>query len=75
MKSLYNLDEDETQGAIAINLLPLVSQSEPGRVADEMSNSRKRYFDTYLAVILQLKELYFLLMQYTVPNPGCLSAW
>uniref|UniRef100_A0A8V1AG99 Fanconi anemia complementation group D2 n=1 Tax=Gallus gallus TaxID=9031 RepID=A0A8V1AG99_CHICK len=42
VKSLYNLDEDETQGAIAINLLPLVSQSEPGRVADEMSNSRKR---------------------------------
>uniref|UniRef100_A0A8C9FAQ0 FA complementation group D2 n=1 Tax=Pavo cristatus TaxID=9049 RepID=A0A8C9FAQ0_PAVCR len=32
VKSLYNLDEDETQGAIAINLLPLVSQSEPGRV-------------------------------------------
>uniref|UniRef100_A0A8C9FAT9 FA complementation group D2 n=1 Tax=Pavo cristatus TaxID=9049 RepID=A0A8C9FAT9_PAVCR len=42
VKSLYNLDEDETQGAIAINLLPLVSQSEPGRVADEMSSPRKR---------------------------------
>uniref|UniRef100_A0A8B9BRA3 FA complementation group D2 n=1 Tax=Anser brachyrhynchus TaxID=132585 RepID=A0A8B9BRA3_9AVES len=28
VKSLYNLDEDESQGAIAINLLPLVSQSE-----------------------------------------------
>uniref|UniRef100_G1MUH9 FA complementation group D2 n=1 Tax=Meleagris gallopavo TaxID=9103 RepID=G1MUH9_MELGA len=42
VKSLYNLDEDETQGAIAINLLPLVSQSEPGRVTDEMSNPRKR---------------------------------
>uniref|UniRef100_A0A669QNT4 FA complementation group D2 n=1 Tax=Phasianus colchicus TaxID=9054 RepID=A0A669QNT4_PHACC len=36
VKSLYNLDEDETQGAIAINLLPLVSQSELGRVTDEM---------------------------------------
>uniref|UniRef100_A0A8C4XTV2 FA complementation group D2 n=1 Tax=Falco tinnunculus TaxID=100819 RepID=A0A8C4XTV2_FALTI len=32
VKSLYNLDEDESQGAIAINLLPLVSQSELGRV-------------------------------------------
>uniref|UniRef100_A0A8C3LGF0 FA complementation group D2 n=1 Tax=Chrysolophus pictus TaxID=9089 RepID=A0A8C3LGF0_CHRPC len=42
VKSLYNLDEDETQGAIAINLLPLVSQSEPSRVTDEMSNPRKR---------------------------------
>uniref|UniRef100_A0A8C2TGI3 FA complementation group D2 n=1 Tax=Coturnix japonica TaxID=93934 RepID=A0A8C2TGI3_COTJA len=42
VKSLYNLDEDETQGAIAINLLPLVSQSEPGRVADETSSQRKR---------------------------------
>ncbi|NXS77400.1 FACD2 protein, partial [Erpornis zantholeuca] len=28
VKSLYNLDEDQSQGAIAINLLPLVSQSE-----------------------------------------------
>ncbi|OXB78636.1 UNVERIFIED_CONTAM: hypothetical protein H355_002601 [Colinus virginianus] len=42
VKSLYNLDEDESQGAIAINLLPLVSQSETGRVADEMSNPRRR---------------------------------
>lgn len=75
VKSLYNLDEDETQGAIAINLLPLVSQSEPGRVTDEMSNPRKRYFDIYLAVILQLREIYSHLMQYTVPRPGCLSAW
>lgn len=74
VKSLYNLDEDETQGAIAINLLPLVSQSEPGRVTDEMSNPRKRYFDIYLAVILQLREIYSHLMQYTVPRPGCLSA-
>uniref|UniRef100_A0A8C3M7H6 Uncharacterized protein n=1 Tax=Geospiza parvula TaxID=87175 RepID=A0A8C3M7H6_GEOPR len=28
VKSLYNLDEDQSQDAIAINLLPLVSQSE-----------------------------------------------
>lgn len=46
VKSLYNLDEDESQGAIAINLLPLVAQSELGRVADGMSNQSKRYFDT-----------------------------
>ncbi|KAK2534352.1 Fancd2 [Columba guinea] len=46
VKSLYNLDEDESQGAIAINLLPLVAQSELGRVADGMSDQSKRYFDT-----------------------------
>lgn len=46
VKSLYNLDEDESQGAIAINLLPLVSQSELGRVTDGMNNQSKRYFDT-----------------------------
>uniref|UniRef100_A0A8C8AHR3 FA complementation group D2 n=1 Tax=Otus sunia TaxID=257818 RepID=A0A8C8AHR3_9STRI len=34
VKSLFNLDEDESQGAIAINLLPLVSQSELGRVTE-----------------------------------------
>ncbi|KAK0686779.1 FACD2 protein, partial [Pygoscelis papua] len=42
VKSLYNLDEDESQGAIAINLLPLVSQSELGRVTDGMGNQSKR---------------------------------
>ncbi|NXW55420.1 FACD2 protein, partial [Eurystomus gularis] len=42
VKSLYNLDEEESQGAIAINLLPLVSQSELGRVTDGMSNQSKR---------------------------------
>ncbi|NXF45452.1 FACD2 protein, partial [Oceanites oceanicus] len=42
VKSLYNLDEDESQGAIAINLLPLVSQSELGRVTDGTSNQSKR---------------------------------
>ncbi|KFZ57605.1 Fanconi anemia group D2 protein, partial [Podiceps cristatus] len=42
VKSLYNLDEDESQGAIAINLLPLVSQSELGRVADGRTNQSKR---------------------------------
>ncbi|NXR01746.1 FACD2 protein, partial [Sagittarius serpentarius] len=42
VKSLYNLDEDESQGAIAINLLPLVSQSELSRVTDGMSNQSKR---------------------------------
>ncbi|NWY07634.1 FACD2 protein, partial [Nothoprocta ornata] len=42
LKSLYNLDEDESQGAIAINLLPLVAQSELGRVNDGVSNPSKR---------------------------------
>ncbi|NXE27343.1 FACD2 protein, partial [Ardeotis kori] len=42
VKSLYNLDEDESQGAIAINLLPLVSQSELGRVTDGTSSQSKR---------------------------------
>ncbi|KFV05743.1 Fanconi anemia group D2 protein, partial [Pterocles gutturalis] len=42
VKALYNLDEDESQGAIAINLLPLVSQSELGRATEGMSNQNKR---------------------------------
>ncbi|NWI51741.1 FACD2 protein, partial [Calyptomena viridis] len=42
VKSLYNLDEDQSQGAIAINLLPLVSQSELGRVTSGVSNQSKR---------------------------------
>uniref|UniRef100_A0A8C4V1X9 FA complementation group D2 n=1 Tax=Falco tinnunculus TaxID=100819 RepID=A0A8C4V1X9_FALTI len=42
VKSLYNLDEDESQGAIAINLLPLVSQSELGRVTGGKSSQSKR---------------------------------
>ncbi|KFQ43168.1 Fanconi anemia group D2 protein, partial [Nestor notabilis] len=42
VKSLYNLDEDETQGAIAINLLPLVSQSDLARVTGGMSSQSKR---------------------------------
>ncbi|NWR01050.1 FACD2 protein, partial [Paradoxornis webbianus] len=42
VKSLYNLDEDQSQGAIAINLLPLVSQSELGRVTAGASNQSKR---------------------------------
>uniref|UniRef100_A0A8C0E8P2 FA complementation group D2 n=1 Tax=Bubo bubo TaxID=30461 RepID=A0A8C0E8P2_BUBBB len=42
VKSLFNLDEDESQGAIAINLLPLVSQSELGRVTEGASNQSKR---------------------------------
>lgn len=59
MKPLYNLDEDESQGAIAINLLPLVSQSELGRVTDGTSNPSKRYCGACLCIILHLKELYF----------------
>lgn len=43
VKSLYNLDEDQSQEAIAINLLPLVSQSELGRVTAGASNQSKRY--------------------------------
>ncbi|NWR79930.1 FACD2 protein, partial [Centropus unirufus] len=42
VKSLYNLDEDESQEAIAINLLPLVSQSELGSVTNGTSNQSKR---------------------------------
>ncbi|NWV25194.1 FACD2 protein, partial [Origma solitaria] len=42
VKSLYNLDEDESEGAIAINLLPLVSQSELGRLTAGASNHSKR---------------------------------
>ncbi|NXQ35071.1 FACD2 protein, partial [Alaudala cheleensis] len=42
VKSLYNLDEDQSQEAIAINLLPLVSQSELGKVTDGASNQSKR---------------------------------
>lgn len=48
VKSLYNLDEEESQGAIAINLLPLVSQSEHHGASAEMSNESKRYFHTSL---------------------------
>lgn len=48
VKSLYNLDEDQSQEAIAINLLPLVSQSELGRATAGASHQSKRYFDTYL---------------------------
>ena len=60
VKSLYNLDEDESQGAIAINLLPLVSQSELGRVTDGMSNQNKRYFDTYLCSHPTVKGIVFI---------------
>uniref|UniRef100_A0A8C6JVY1 Uncharacterized protein n=1 Tax=Melopsittacus undulatus TaxID=13146 RepID=A0A8C6JVY1_MELUD len=42
VKSLYNLDEDETQGAIAINLLPLLSQNNVGSVTGGMSSQSKR---------------------------------
>ncbi|NWX37329.1 FACD2 protein, partial [Notiomystis cincta] len=42
VKSLYNLDENQSQGAIAINLLPLVSQSELGKVTAGASNQSKR---------------------------------
>ncbi|NWS30507.1 FACD2 protein, partial [Polioptila caerulea] len=42
VKALYNLDEDQSQGAIAINLLPLLSQSELGRVTAAASSQSKR---------------------------------
>ncbi|XP_071406849.1 Fanconi anemia group D2 protein isoform X2 [Pithys albifrons albifrons] len=42
VKSLYNLDEDQSQEAIAVNLLPLVSQSELGRVTGGVSSQSKR---------------------------------
>ncbi|NXG58672.1 FACD2 protein, partial [Hemiprocne comata] len=60
VKSLYNLDEDESQGAIAINLLPLVSQSELGKVADGMSNQSKR-----VVSLLCLSPCFRLLRLYT----------
>uniref|UniRef100_A0A8B9KSS5 FA complementation group D2 n=1 Tax=Astyanax mexicanus TaxID=7994 RepID=A0A8B9KSS5_ASTMX len=41
---MYNLDEDESQGGIAINLLPLMAQDVPhsaeGRIAPSQKNSR-----------------------------------
>ncbi|XP_043406782.1 Fanconi anemia group D2 protein isoform X8 [Chelonia mydas] len=37
VKSLYNLDEDESQGTIVINLLPLLSQNWLGKSVDEMA--------------------------------------
>ncbi|TFK03996.1 E3 ubiquitin-protein ligase makorin-1 [Platysternon megacephalum] len=37
VKSLYNLDEDESQGTIVINLLPLLSQNWVGKSVDEMA--------------------------------------
>nr|XP_048714882.1 Fanconi anemia group D2 protein isoform X2 [Caretta caretta] len=37
VKSLYNLDEDESQGTIVINLLPLLSQNWLGKSVGEMA--------------------------------------
>ncbi|XP_074861679.1 Fanconi anemia group D2 protein isoform X2 [Carettochelys insculpta] len=37
VKSLYNLDEIESQGTIVINLLPLLSQNWPAKSAEEMA--------------------------------------
>ncbi|NWV01184.1 FACD2 protein, partial [Upupa epops] len=42
VKSSYNLDEDESQDAIAINLLPLLSHFELDRVSDRANNQSKR---------------------------------
>uniref|UniRef100_A0A8C3T1S5 FA complementation group D2 n=1 Tax=Chelydra serpentina TaxID=8475 RepID=A0A8C3T1S5_CHESE len=39
VKSLYNLDEDESQGTIVINLLPLLSQNSLVKSVDEMTIS------------------------------------
>ncbi|NXE16341.1 FACD2 protein, partial [Lophotis ruficrista] len=59
VKSLYNLDEDESQGAIAINLLPLVSQSELGRVTDGTSSqSKRRVSPVCLSPSFRLLRLY-----------------
>ncbi|XP_065498322.1 Fanconi anemia group D2 protein isoform X4 [Caloenas nicobarica] len=65
VKFLYNLDEDESQGAIAINLLPLVSQSELGRVADGMSNQSKRVVSP-----ICLSPCFRLLRLYTAEQNG-----
>ncbi|KAL6457873.1 hypothetical protein MHYP_G00331030 [Metynnis hypsauchen] len=38
---MYNLDEDESQGGIAINLLPLMSQDVPHRADNRVSASQR----------------------------------
>ncbi|NXQ20430.1 FACD2 protein, partial [Peucedramus taeniatus] len=65
VKSLYNLDEDQSQEAIAINLLPLVSQSELGRVAAGASNQSKRAVSP-----LCLSPCFRLLRLYTAEQNG-----
>ncbi|NWX15453.1 FACD2 protein, partial [Aegotheles bennettii] len=68
VKPLYNLDEDESQGAIAINLLPLVSQSELGKVTDGSNQS------TRIASPLCLSPCFRLLRLYTAEqNSGSLE--
>ncbi|XP_030314496.1 Fanconi anemia group D2 protein [Calypte anna] len=69
VKSLYNLDEDESQGAIAINLLPIVSQSQLGKVTDGTSNQSKRVVSP-----LCLSPCFRLLRLYTAEqNSGSLE--
>ncbi|NWW75961.1 FACD2 protein, partial [Climacteris rufus] len=69
VKSLYNLDEDQSQEAIAINLLPLVSQSELGRVTAGASHQSKR-----AASPLCLSPCFRLLRLYTAEqNSGSLE--
>lgn len=58
MKFLYNLDEDQSQEAIAINLLPLVSQSELGRVTAEASNQSKRYLTLICGMAAKVEEVF-----------------
>lgn len=56
VKPLYNLDEDQSQDAIAVNLLPLLSQSELGRVTAGASNQSKRYLTLTCGMAAKMKE-------------------
>uniref|UniRef100_A0A8C4V601 FA complementation group D2 n=1 Tax=Falco tinnunculus TaxID=100819 RepID=A0A8C4V601_FALTI len=58
VKSLYNLDEDESQGAIAINLLPLVSQSELGPTQFNFSLPSRVVSPMCLSPCFRLLRLY-----------------
>ncbi|NP_001089160.1 FA complementation group D2 L homeolog [Xenopus laevis] len=42
LKAMYNLDEDDSQGGIAINLLPLLSQDMRNRGAEQVANKEGR---------------------------------
>uniref|UniRef100_A0A8C3M733 Uncharacterized protein n=1 Tax=Geospiza parvula TaxID=87175 RepID=A0A8C3M733_GEOPR len=69
VKSLYNLDEDQSQDAIAINLLPLVSQSELGRVTAGANNQKSGHLSP-----LCLSPCFRLLRLYTAEqNSGSLE--
>uniref|UniRef100_A0A674K4L2 FA complementation group D2 n=1 Tax=Terrapene triunguis TaxID=2587831 RepID=A0A674K4L2_9SAUR len=57
VKSLYNLDEDESQGTIVINLLPLLSQNWLGKSVDE-NTTRIQVSPECLSPSFRLLRLY-----------------